>query len=195
MYMRQKPFKVIFVAAVVVMVFSIFSSPTHAQRRDFMTDAEIELVREHQEIDMRIDVLTKMIDRRLAGLRIESGGAKIAEKESAKWGPEPTGTRLELLFDIKRLLQKAIDDIDDIASHGKNALPENQMSGKLFPKAVRDLAKSAARYKPIFTVEITKTKDEKEKGVLLDSIESCDQIIEAVANLPAEVKDDKKKKN
>lgn len=166
-----------------------------AQRRDFLTDAEIELVREHQEIDMRIDVLVKMIDRRLTALKIESGGWKIPAKESPKWGPEPTGTRLELLFDIKRLLQKAIDDIDDIASHDKNALPENQMSGKLFPKAVRELARSAARFKPIFAAEISKTRDEKEKGVMLDSIEFCDQIIEAVGNLPAEVREEKKKNN
>lgn len=163
---------------------SLFAAVAQAQRRDFLTDAEIELVREHQEIDMRIDVLVKMIDRRFAALSIEAGGWKVPAKESAKWGPEPTGTRLELLFDIKRLLQKAIDDIDDIASHDKNALPENQMSGKLFPKAVRELAKSAVRFRPVFTAETAKTRDEKERGVMLDSIEFCDQIIEAAKSLP-----------
>ena len=50
--------------------------PASAQRRDYMTDPEIELIRDNQDIDKRIDVLTKMIDRRFSAMGIEVGGWK-----------------------------------------------------------------------------------------------------------------------
>jgi hypothetical protein len=65
----------------------------------------------------------------------------------------------------------------------------------LFPKAVRDLATSAARFKQIFQAELAKATNEKEKGVLYESIELCDQIIEAASNLPKEPAKEQKKKS
>lgn len=168
---------------------------TNAQRRDFLTDAEAELVREHQEVDMRIEVLTKFIDRRFAAANIGGHTWTPPKKNSEAWGEEPKGNRLELLSDIRRLLQKAIDDIDDIASRERSSIEGNEKSGKLFPKAVRNLAAAATRYKPIFERELKNVGSEAEKGVLLSSIEFCDQINEAATTLPAEVKTDKKKKD
>ncbi len=184
-------FVIAILAAAFLLVF--FADYAAAQRRDFMTDAEIELIRDNQEIDLRINVLTKMIDRRFAALNIVAGGSPA--KESEKWGPNPTGTRIDLLFDIKLILQKAIDDIDDVAAHGENALELNRKSGKLFPKAVRELSAAASRFKPVFETQLTKTKDEKEKGVLLDSIEFCTQITEAASTLPPEPPKEEKKKS
>lgn len=172
----------------------ILSSVVSAQRRDFVTDPEAEIIREYQEIDSRIDALTKMIDRRLTAAKVPGAVWTVPKKQEDMWGPEPTGTRLELFFDVKRLLQKAIDDIDDIASREHNAVEENNVGGKLFPKAVRALSAAAARYKPVFESEAAKAADQKERGVLLDSAELCSQIIEAAANLPAEAADDKKRK-
>jgi len=173
------------------------SSDARAQRRDFMTDAEIELVRENQDIDMRVEVLTKMIDRRFAALKIDVGGWKPPAKQSDKWGDEPDGTRLQLFTDIKRLLQKAVDDIDDVSEHDANALTQNKTTGKLFPKAVRSLSSAAARYSPALkaaarSADPKSEADEKARGAMLDSIDLCDQIIEAAAKLPAEVKEKKK---
>lgn len=167
---------------------------TNAQRRDFLTDAEAELVREHQEVDMRIEVLTKFIDRRLAAANIGGHTWTPPKKNSEAWGEEPKGNRLELLSDIRRLLQKAIDDIDDIASRERSSIEGNEKSGKLFPKAVRNLAVAASRYKPIFERELQNVGSEAEKGILLSSIEFCDQISEAAATLPEETKSNKKSK-
>ncbi|HLA95678.1 MAG TPA: hypothetical protein VK612_08150, partial [Pyrinomonadaceae bacterium] len=177
-----------------VSVLSLFASPSQAQRRDFVTEPESELIREFQEIDFRIEALTKFIDRRLAAAGIPGHTWVLPKKNAELWGEEPKGTKLELLYDIKRLLQKSIDDIDDIASRTSNAIEENNTGGKLFPKAVRNLATAAARYKPIFQAELEKTKADKERGLLLDSIEFCNQITEAAANLPPEIKEEKKKK-
>jgi hypothetical protein len=133
------------------------------------------------------------IDRRLTALDL--AGVDKSKKYGEKWGDAPTGSRLELLTDVKSLLQKAIDDIDDASSHeSENA--ENKVSGTLFPKAVHVLADAAERYRPAFRSALDSSKDEKEKGIILASIDFCDQIIEASAKLPKETaKPDKKKRS
>ena len=176
-----------------VLVFAAI--PALSQSRDPMTDPEIELIRENQDIDKRIDVLTKMIDRRFAALGIEVGGWKQAKKDSEMWGEMRTGTRSELLYDIRQILQKAIDDIDDVAMHNEDTLKQNKVQGELFPKAVRNLAAAASRYIEPLKTTLTKTTDEREKGLILASIESCESIIDSVKQLPPEVKTDKKKKS
>lgn len=170
--------------------FCIFSMTmiASAQRRDEMTEAEIELVRDSQDIDLRITVLTKMIDRRFAALGIEVAGWKPPAKESEKWGNVPDGTRLELFTDIRKLLQKAIDDVDDVAVHNENSQTQNKKEGLLFPKAVRALAAAATRYTEPLKKALETSKDEKEKGTIMASLEYCGQIVEAVAKLPPEVK-------
>lgn len=171
---------------------SVLVSTAAAQRRDFVTEQEGELIREAQEIDLRIEALTKFIDRRLAAANIAGHTWTPPRKNSELWGPEPTGSRSELLSDIKRLLQKSIDDIDDIASRTSTAIEGNEVGGKLFPKAVRNLAAAATRYKPIFEAELGKSKSNTDRGLLIQSIEFCDQIIEAASQVPAE--EPKKKK-
>ena len=96
-----------------------------------------------QEIDQRIDVLTHAIDRRFAVLKIEVGGPRIPQKESEKWGAAPQGTRLDLLLDIKHILQKAIDDIDTLYERPNSAIlpdPTEKKDAKgfkdLFPTLV-----------------------------------------------------------
>lgn len=179
------------------LIFSAFvilgsSTSANAQRRDYMTDAEIELVRDAQDIDIRIEVLTKMIDRRFLAAGIDSNGWTEPKKGSEKWGDAPAGTRMELLTDIRQLLQKAVDDVDDVAEHNDNALTQNKTEGLLFPKAVRALAAAAQRYRGVLLPLAAKITDEKEKGVALASVEMCDEIIEAVGKLPPEVKKGKK---
>lgn len=175
-----------------LLAFAVLSSNAAGQRRDFVTEQEGELIREAQEIDLRVEVLTKFIDRRMAAANIAGHTWTPPKKNSELWGPEPTGSRSELLSDIKRLLQKSIDDIDDIASRTSTAIEGNEVSGKLFPKAVRNLEAAATRYKPIFQAELEKTKSNTDRGLLIQSIEFCDQIIEASSQLAAE--EPKKKK-
>lgn len=172
-------------AAAIFGLIIILPLIAEAQRRDYLTEAEIELVREAQQIDRRIEVLTKAIDRRLAVLH-----GRTTFKESEKWGELPNSTRLELFTDIQRILQKAIDDIDDIAERG----PDD----KLFPKAVRKLAGSCQDYLPQFENFLNSPKDEKERGLILQATELCQSVLEAVPRLPVEKeakKEVKKKKN
>ena len=169
-----------------------FATAAEAQRRDFMTEEEIEIIRDAQDIDVRIEVLTRMVDRRFAVAGIDVKGWKDGQKSSEVWGNPPKGTRLELLSDIKKLLQKAVDDIDNLASHPDSA-PIREKGDKQakkdperFGKAVRILGLAAGRYLAPLKMELDKTSIELEKGPILDSIDLCEQIIEAVGKLPAE---------
>lgn len=177
---------VLFFFCVALFLFAVAPLKANAQKRDYMTDAEAELVREAQGIDLRVGILTKMIDRRFAALNNEP---VKAEKNSEKWGEPPTGTRVELLSDINKLLQKAIDDIDDVAAH-------NRMDSKLFPKAMKNLAEAAQKYLPKLKSVYDQNPDAKEKGLLIGATEFCDSIIEAAAKVPKEApKEEKKKKS
>lgn len=175
----------------------IFPAAATAQR-DFLTPDEIELVRQAQEIDSRIDVLTQAIDRRFAVLSLDVNAPKV--KKTGEWGSLPEGTRSQLFFDIRRLIQKAVDDIDNLAERPESAVlpdPEKRKGdtsyATLFPRAVRSLAAAAQRYMPVLKAQLDIANANDEKGSILTSLELCQQIIDSVAKLPAEVRKNEKK--
>ncbi len=167
-----------------LLVFS-FSLLASAQSRDYFTDEEIELIRDAQQIDKRIEVLTKTIDRRFVALNVNVNGANPSGKD---WGELPKGSRVELFSDIRNILRKAIDDIDNLASRPDSMVidpDDNKKKGfsDLFPKAVRTLVKAAERYKPALNQSLDTAKDEREKGLISNSIDLCEDIIAAVPKL------------
>ncbi len=169
-----------------IVLLALTASDLKAQTRDFMTDAEIELVRENQEVDLRIDVLIRMIDRRFAALGIATDAPKSRKKVDENWGAEPKGTKLELLTDINRLLEKAISDVDSIAARQPEKMKENKKGESVFDNAVKALAQSSIRWRPLLKKEHVASQtaqDEKLYGVTGASIEFCEQIIEASSKL------------
>ena len=166
----------------------LFPVLINAQRRDYLTDEEIELVRDAQEIDLRVGVLTKAIDRRFLVLNNDNSQAKRVEKDMEKWGELPKGSRSLLVWDIERILQKSIDDIDDVAAHTKK-------DEILFPKAIFALTDSCQGYIPKLKTLYDSAADEKEKGSILGAIDNCSQIIEASAKVPKIDPKEKKKKS
>jgi hypothetical protein len=136
-----------------------------------------------------MELLAKIIDRRFAVLNINVGGGKHAGGE---WGELPKGTRVELLSDIQNILQKAIDDIDNLASRPDSMVidPDAEKDKKkqkgfsdLFPKAVRTLAAAAKRYEPALKQTLDTTKDAHEKALISNSIDLCDEIIASLSKL------------
>src|SRR5882672_9976446 len=96
--------------------FLLFTVTALAQTRDHLTDPETELVRNNQELDKRIEVFIKAIDRRFAvinGTALPS--TKKLVKDEPEWGEAPKGTRAELLSDIAGILDEAITNIDDVS--------------------------------------------------------------------------------
>jgi hypothetical protein len=176
----------------------LMATGARAQSRDYFTADEVELIRETQDIDMRIMVLAHAVDRRFGVLKVDVGIASKPQKESEQWGPLPEGNRLELLTDIRRILQKAIDDIEDTAAHAgtkmEREIENTSKKDKGDPplkRALRFLAAAAERYKTALNAELAVTRDQKEKGAILDSLESCTLITAAAAKTPG---DDLKKK-
>ena len=161
---------------------------TDAQRRDYLTAEEIELVRDAQPIDLRVAILTKAIDRRFLVINNDNSQAKQVEKDLEKWGELPKGSRSLLVWDIERILQKSIDDIDDTAAHSK-------IDEKLFPKAMFVLTDFCQQYIPKFRTLYDSAADEKEKGLIIGSIDNCNQIIEASAKVTRPTPKESKKKS
>ncbi len=171
-------------------VLLLFSFAVSAQRRDHLTEQEGELVREFQEIDTRTEVLVKAIDRRFLVLNaVDIETNKQFKKDSEKWGELPTGTRRELLLDIEKIFQEAVDNIDQVA--------ERNIKSELFPRAVHILAEASQKFLPQLKSQFDKTNTDIEKGAILGAIEFCNQIIEASAKVPKPIvtKEEKKKKN
>lgn len=199
----------LFVLTALFCLTLIFPQTSNAQRRDYLTDEEIELVRDANEIDKRIGVLVKAIDRRLLVINNDPTQEKQLKKDSEKWGELPSGTKTELLSDISNILQKAIDDIDDLAARkgvneklleGKTENDSDEETKRLlkandtkFPAAVHNLADASRKYLPILETFGANADNEKEKGVILKAIESCNMIIEASAQV--QKPESKKKKN
>jgi hypothetical protein len=187
------------IASFLLLFFSVDAS---AQRRDFLTESEVEIVRDAQDIDTRIDALLRMADRRFNVLGIDVKGRKDAAKTSDVWGELPKGSRTDLLSDIKRIVQKAVDDIDNLSSN-PDAAPIREKDDKRakkdherFPRAVRNLAAGASRYMGPLKAELDRSTNEAERGLIISTLDLCEQIIEAVKKLPAEVKPEgKKEKN
>jgi len=155
------------------------------QGREHLTPQEIDLVKDAQELDKRIDIFIKAADRRMLVL---SGGdaasAKQLKKDAELWGDLPAGSRAELIGDIAGIFDESITNIDDVSAHDEK--------NPLIAKALRKLAAAATRI-----VEQLKPAEMQAKGEAeLDSFEKlteyADSILQAVNKLPPPV--DKKSK-
>lgn len=158
------------------------------QKRDHLTEKEVDLVKEAQVLDKRIDVFIKAAERRLMVIsNSAAANAKQLKKDSERWGELPTGSRAELVSDIARILDEAITNIDDVSSHDER--------NPLIPKSLRKLAQSVnsmmAQLKPIST----EAKSDAEIASFERLNEDAQSILDAVSKLPPEAEKKAKKKS
>ena len=177
----------------ILLIFSItiFAFITHAsaQQRDHLTQQEVDLVKEAQILDKRIDVFIRAAERRLMVINGSGNAAantKQLKKESERWGELPTGSRAELVSDIARILDEAITNIDDVSSRDEH--------NPLIPKALRKLAQAVnnimGQLKPLGA----EAKSDAEIASFEMLNENAQSILAAANKLPPEV-DKKAKKN
>src|SRR5918998_2753548 len=153
---------------------------TQAQSRDHLTQQEVDLVKEAQILDKRIDVFIKAVERRMMVINNSAAAnAKQLKKDSERWGELPTGSRAELVSDIARILDEAITNIDDVSSRDER--------NPLIPKSLRKLANAVnsimGQLKPLSAE--AKSDAEIASFELLN--EDARSILEAATKLPAEV--------
>src|SRR6185436_3290692 len=164
----------------------IFSAPTAAQQRDHLTEQEVDLVKEAQMLDKRIDVFIKAADRRVMVINNSAGAnAKQLKKDSEQWGALPTGSRAELVSDIAKILDEAITNIDDVSARDER--------NPLIAKSLRRLALAVntimEQLKPLSIT--AKTDAEIASFEMLN--EDAQSILEAANKLPPPEPDKKAK--
>ena len=158
-------------------------------QREHLTPQEIDLVKEAQVLDKRIDVFIKAAERRLMVINNAAGSAanaKQLKKDSERWGELPTGSRAELVSDIARILDEAITNIDDVSSRDER----NPLIAKSLRKLAQAVNSIMTQLKPLSTE--AKSDAEIASFELLN--EDAQSILEAATRLPPEV-DKKAKKN
>jgi hypothetical protein len=159
-----------------------------AQSRDHLTQQEVDLVKEAQILDKRIDVFIKAAERRMMVINNSAtANAKQLKKDSERWGELPTGSRAELVSDIARIFDEAITNIDDVSARDER----NPLIAKSLRKLAGAVNSIMAQLKPLATD--AKSDAEIASFELLN--EDAQSILEAATRLPPEVVDKKAKKN
>lgn len=179
-----------FVGYLFILFFAsaIFSIGADAQvRRDNLTYEEIEMIRDEQLLDGRMEIYVKAIDRRLTVLQnTASTRAEEIKKDSEKWGELPKGTRAELLSDIEKILDESINKIEDVS--------DRDAKNDLIPYSIHVLADAVKRFAPEFEKLKDATTDSREIGLINNALDSCEQVLEAASKIPKPTKKPKREK-
>ena len=177
--------------ALVLLALSAFSrigSANPVQSRDHLTPQEVDLVKDAQVLDQRIDVFVKAADLRLLALTgVQSGSTKQLKKDAEQWGELPNGSRAELVSDIAKIFDEAITNIDDVSSHDEK--------NPLIPKALRTLAAEATRVFDQLRPLREKAQSDAEVASFEQLSENAESILAAAKKLPAPVEKKSKGKS
>ena len=174
-------------AAIVLSVLLFGAAVVPAQKRDHLTDAETDLVRYYQELDKRIDIFIKAVDRRFAVINgTAQPSTKKALQDEPDWGEVPKGTRVELLGDIAGILDEAITNIDDVSRRDEKS--------PLLSRSLRKLTAASSRYLTQLEALKTQTKNDDELAAIERVADNANEIIESGKKLPAPSADEGQKK-
>ena len=146
---------------------SLPTSATAQRTREHLTPEEIELVRDNQVLDARTNVFIKAAERRLLAVTNPAEAAKNAPKEKEKWG-ELKGTRTQLFYDISKILDEAVVNVDDVAVHDPKS--------PLLRKALYMLAAAAERFVPEMAKLREGVTEEAEADQLDRALETAREI-------------------
>ena len=167
---------------------SSFITQATAQKRDHLTQQEVDLVKEAQILDKRIDVFIKAVERRMMVINNSAGAnAKLLKKDSERWGELPTGSRAELVSDIAKILDEAITNIDDVSARDDR--------NPLIAKSLRKLAQSVTTIMGQLKPLAAEAKSDAEIASFELLHEDAQSILEAANKLPPEVEKKAKKNN
>ena len=182
--------RTIIAVVVSLFAFNLATKTAPLPQRDHLTPQEVDLVKEAQLLDKRIEVFIRAAERRLMVINGSAGAAanaKQLKKDAERWGELPTGSRAQLVSDIARILDEAITNIDNVSEHDER--------NPLIAKSLRRLAQAVnsimAQLKPLST----DAKGEAEVASFELLNEDARSILEAANKLPPEVTEKKAKKN
>ena len=173
-------------SAALLFMFAAHFPAAAFQARDHLTPQEVELVKDTQVLDKRIDVFIKAADRRMTALGAAPTGeaqngkaAKQAKKDAEAFGEIPTGSRAELIGDIAGIFNEAITNIDDVSARDE--------SNPLIPKALRKLAAAATRIVTQLKPAEAAANNDAELSNFDQLAEYAESILQAANKLPPPV--------
>src|SRR5687768_18528681 len=165
-----------------------FAAIAIAQPRDHLTDQETDLIRFHQQLDKRVDVFIKAMDRRFALINgLEQAKTKKIDRDEPEWGDLPKGSRAQLLGDIASILDEAITNIDDVSRRDEKS--------PLISRSLRKLTAATNGYVTQAKSMATQTTNADELSAIERVLQHAEQIIEVGNQLPPPSADKKKKNN
>jgi hypothetical protein len=141
-----------------------------AQGRDHLTPEEVELVRDNQELDKRTQVFVHAAERRMLAVTNPDEFARASAKEKEKWG-EVKGTRVQLFYDVSKILEEASTNIDDSAAHNPDS--------PLLRRSLYLLSESVNRILPQLAKLREGAQDEAEADQLDHAIGTAQEIADA----------------
>lgn len=97
--------------ALIVVIGSLASGVPAQRKGEYLTEGELNLVRDIRLIDSRSEVFLKIADRRLMALTDPAGST--GDSRFKKYGPLPTGSPVELLDDYRRAVEELMVKLDD----------------------------------------------------------------------------------
>src|SRR5947209_10210123 len=156
-------------AALLLSLSALLGATAYAQR-EHLTPEEIELIRDNQELDKRTDVFVRAAERRLLAVTNPEEAAKQQAKDKEKWG-EVKGTRAQLFYDISKILDEAVTNVDDSAQHNPDS--------PLLRKSLYKLSEAAGRIAPQLTRLREGAREESEADQLDRAIETAQEILDA----------------
>ncbi len=172
--------------AITAVIF-LSTASISAQTRDHLTEQETQLVRDNQELDKRIDIFIKAVDRRFAIINGTAQPTPKKEKKDAEdWGELPKGSRTELLSDIAGILDEAITNIDNVS--------QRDAKNPLISKSVRKLTAASNGYLNQLTALKNQAKDPDELSAIERVANHANEIVEVGRKLPAPTPESDKKK-
>ena len=158
-----------------------------AQTRDHLTEQETQLVRDNQELDKRMDIFIKAVDRRFAIINGTVPPTPKKEKKDAEdWGDLPKGSRTDLLSDIAGILDEAITNIDNVS--------QRDAKNPLISKSLRKLTSASKGYLNQLAALKNQAKDEDELSAIERVANNANEIVEVGNKLPPPTPDSDKKK-
>ena len=167
---NSTPFKI--AAALALLLIATPAPPASAaqRKREHLSPEEVELVRDNQQLDKRTEVFVRAAERRMLAVTNPEEAARQAAKDKEKWG-EVQGTRTQLIYDISKILDEAVVNIDNAALHN----PESP----LLRKSLFKLSEAAARLLPQLSKLREGAQEEAEADQLDRAIEAAQEIIDA----------------
>lgn len=160
------------VAFLALTTVATFAQQTAAPAKvDHLTVDEDDAIHETQEIDLRVAVFIKAVERRFVVLNGGTYADKKQQKDLEKLGALPVGTRPEMLADINRILEESVNNIDNLAERD----PKNKLLLKSLQMFSEACTKFAAQLKPLEDKAVT----DRERELIYNSIRTCEEVIEA----------------